>query len=108
MISSPQSRIEFKIPLTDRRVDLMLSGYDAAGTANVVVMELKQWDGESTECVPGNDGIVKTFVGGDVRKTIHPSYQAWSYATFLQDFNGELRVRGLPDQPSGWQPFSLS
>lgn len=21
--------------------------------------------------------------------------------------DGELRVRGLPDQPSGWQPFSL-
>jgi hypothetical protein len=24
------------------------------------------------------------------------------------DADGELRVRGLPDQPSGWQPFSLS
>ncbi|WP_336326008.1 DUF7504 family protein [Halovenus sp. HT40] len=23
------------------------------------------------------------------------------------DADGELRVRGLPDQPSGWQPFSL-
>lgn len=25
-----------------------------------------------------------------------------------EDVDGELRVRGLPDQPSGWQPFSLS
>ncbi|WP_226010979.1 DUF7504 family protein [Halomicrobium salinisoli] len=24
------------------------------------------------------------------------------------DADGELRVRGLPDQPSGWRPFSLS
>jgi hypothetical protein len=24
------------------------------------------------------------------------------------DADGELRVRGLPDQPEGWQPFSLS
>jgi KaiC/GvpD/RAD55 family RecA-like ATPase len=25
----------------------------------------------------------------------------------VEDADGELRVRGLPDQPSGWQPFSL-
>ena len=25
-----------------------------------------------------------------------------------ESVDGELRVRGLPDQPSGWQPFSLS
>jgi hypothetical protein len=79
--------IEFKMPLTSNRVDLMLSGRDDDGNEHVVVIELKQWDGETTERVPSTDGIVKTYIGGDIRKTTHPSYQAWSYANFMQDFN---------------------
>jgi DUF2075 family protein len=85
--------IEFKVPLTSNRVDLMLSGRNEDGNENVVVMELKQWDGETTERVNGNDGVVKTYLGGDIRKTTHPSYQAWSYANFLQDFNVESHER---------------
>lgn len=93
--------IEFKIPLTSNRVDLMISGRDADGNANIVVMELKQWDGTTTERVRGNDGIVKTYLGGDVRQTTHPSYQAWSYANFLQDFNVEVQ-----EQPIGLHPVA--
>lgn len=91
--------IEFKVPLTDKRVDLMLSGFDAGSEANVVVIELKQWDGETTERVSGNDGIVKTYVGNGIRKTTHPSYQAWSYANFLKDFNLEIQERPIHVHP---------
>lgn len=91
--------IEFKIPLTSNRVDLMLSGYDANGNESVVVMELKQWDGATTERVEGTDGIVKTYLGGDVRKTTHPSYQAWSYANFLEDFNVAIQERPIELHP---------
>jgi len=91
--------IEFKVPLTSNRVDLMLSGRDADGNENVVVMELKQWGGETTERVEGNDGIVETYVGNDIRKTTHPSYQAWSYANFLEDFNVEVQDRPINLHP---------
>lgn len=91
--------IEFKVPLTSNRVDLMLSGRDADGNENVVVMELKQWDGETTERVEGNDGIVKTYLGGGINKTTHPSYQAWSYANFLWDFNVEIQERPIDLHP---------
>ncbi|QZA89517.1 DUF2075 domain-containing protein [Salinarchaeum sp. IM2453] len=91
--------IEFKIPLTSNRVDLMLSGRDEEGNENVVVMELKQWDGETTQRVEGNDGIVETYLGGDIRKTTHPSYQAWSYANFLHDFNVEIQERPIDLHP---------
>ncbi|GGK56169.1 DUF2075 domain-containing protein [Haloarcula sebkhae] len=83
--------IEFKIPLTSRRVDLMISGRDKDGNANVVVVELKQWEGEDTERVDGKDGIVETYVGGGIRETTHPSYQAWAYANFLRDFNIQIQ-----------------
>jgi DUF2075 family protein len=91
--------IEFKVPLTDKRVDLMLSGSDAEGNEHIIVIELKQWSGETTERVAGNDGIVKTYVGNDIRKTTHPSYQAWSYANFLQDFNLEIQERPIHLHP---------
>jgi hypothetical protein len=91
--------IEFKVPLTSNRVDLMLSGRDVNGNANVVVIELKQWSGETTERVEGNDGIVKTQLGPGVHKTTHPSYQAWSYASFLQDFNVEVQERPIHLHP---------
>jgi len=37
--------------------------------------------------VEGKDGIVETYVGGGLREVTHPSYQAWSYASLLEDFN---------------------
>jgi hypothetical protein len=47
-------------------------------------VELKQWsDAEVTDM----DGIVRTRFQGGLQETSHPSYQAWSYATLLRDFN---------------------
>ncbi len=83
--------IEFKIPLTSRRVDLMISGEDKGGNANIVVVELKQWEGSDTAAVESKDGVVETYIGGDIRETTHPSYQAWSYTEFLQDFNVQMQ-----------------
>ncbi|MFD1515094.1 DNA/RNA helicase domain-containing protein [Halomarina rubra] len=79
--------VEFKIPLTSRRVDLIISGYDEAGNANAIIVELKQWEGESTQAVAHKDGIIETYLGNDIRETTHPCYQAWSYTQFLEDFN---------------------
>jgi DUF2075 family protein len=87
--------IEFKIPLTSRRIDFLISGYDNSDNANVVIVELKQWDGNSTEAVEDKDGIVETFVGGDVRETTHPSYQALSYSQLLKDFNRSIREKPI-------------
>ncbi|WP_049967728.1 DUF2075 domain-containing protein [Haloferax prahovense] len=91
--------IEFKIPLTSRRVDLMLSGRDNDGNANVVVIELKQWEGKDTSRVEGKDGIVETYIGNGIRETTHPSYQAWSYASFLRDFNVEIQEQPIELHP---------
>lgn len=91
--------IEFKIPLTSRRVDFMISGYGENGDGEVVVVELKQWGGESTEKVEGRDGVVKTYVGGGVRETTHPSYQAWTYSKFMEDFNLTVQKENIQISP---------
>ena len=36
--------IEYNLPNTAKRVDFLVSGYDAKRSANVVIIELKQWE----------------------------------------------------------------
>jgi uncharacterized protein len=76
--------IEYRIPQTAKRVDFILTGLDAAGRRAAVIVELKQW---SEARATTKDGIVETFVGGSRREVEHPSYQAWSYAWYLRDYN---------------------
>lgn len=76
--------IEYRIPQTAKRVDFILTGLDQSGRSAAIIVELKQWTKASaTE----KDGIVETFVGGGQREVEHPSYQAWSYAWYLRDYN---------------------
>jgi len=79
--------LEYMIPLTSNRIDFLVSGEDEDGNKNFVIVELKQWESaESTD----KDGVVKTFVGGGIRETTHPSYQANSYRLFLKDYNENI------------------
>lgn len=94
--------IEFKIPLTSRRIDFLISGYDEDENANVAIVELKQWGGDSTETVEDKDGIVKTFLGGGIRETTHPSYQAVSYAQLLRDFNTSIQEKPINLYPAAY------
>src|SRR5690554_2639639 len=76
--------IEFKIPHTSRRVDFLISG-KGDDDNSVVIVELKQWD--SVEVVRGKEAIVKTILYRGIRETTHPSFQAWSYAALIKDYN---------------------
>ena len=77
--------IEYNIPQTSKRVDFMISGYDKNHDPNMVIVELKQW--EKMDEVDSADALVETFTGGAVRRVVHPSYQAWSYAQLIRDYN---------------------
>ena len=77
--------IEFKIPYTSKRIDFIITGRDKQGRNIAIIVELKQWT--EAEIVEGQDGIVRTFTGGAMREVAHPSYQAWSYAAYIEDFN---------------------
>jgi hypothetical protein len=86
--------IEFGVPYTSSRIDFLLTGggngiADSPATDSAVIIELKQW--ESLEAIEGQDAIVRTFVGGGHRNVSHPSYQAWSYARMIEDYNEAVR-----------------
>lgn len=85
--------IEYNLPNTAKRVDFLVSGYDAKRAANVVIIELKQW--EKLNKVEGLDALVETFTGGRERRVVHPSYQAWSYAEMIRDYNEYAQIAGV-------------
>jgi DUF2075 family protein len=76
--------VECQIPNTSKRIDFIITGRDDNNRDNVVIVELKQW---KTAEITQKDGIVRTALGKGLRETNHPSYQAWSYAALLEDFN---------------------
>ena len=81
--------IEYNIPQTSKRVDFIISGYDTYDHPGIVIIELKQWS--ELNKVESSEALVETFTGGAVRKVVHPSYQAWSYAQLISDYNSTVQ-----------------
>ncbi|WP_100374579.1 DUF2075 domain-containing protein [Bacillus sp. FJAT-45037] len=91
--------IEFKIPHTSKRVDMLISGKKEQQNS-VVIVELKQW--EKVEAIEGKEAIVKTMINRGVRETTHPSYQAWSYAALIKDYNENAQKREVEFHPCAY------
>ncbi|KPF45937.1 AAA family ATPase [beta proteobacterium AAP51] len=93
--------IEYQLPQTSRRIDFIIAGEDDTRRQKVVIVELKQWS-ESRRSE--KDAIVWARRGGRAgeQEGPHPSYQAWSYAAYLQDFNTGVQDSGLALQPCAY------
>ena len=91
--------IEYNIPLTNRRVDFILTGKNAQRDDAAVIVELKQWKTVETT---RKDAIVRTQLSGAIRETTHPSYQAWSYAALIQDYNETVRSDSISLVPCAY------
>ena len=84
--------IEYKLPNSGHRIDFIIAGLDDDGHNNIVIVELKQWQ---NVVVVEDKKYVNTFVGGANRDVAHPSYQAWSYAVTLENYNETIRDEGI-------------
>ena len=89
--------IEFNIPQTSKRIDFIISGYSENNEPGMVIVELKQWD--SLTAVQGTDALVETYIGKGIHRLVHPSYQAWSYAQLIRDYNQEVQDVGIKLSP---------
>lgn len=92
--------IEYKIPNSNKRVDFIVSGKDEGGRESAVIIELKQW--QEVIKVEGKYAIVKTYLNGSLKETTHPSYQAWSYMSMMQDFNEDIRKYKIKLKPCAY------
>ena len=91
--------LEYNIPITNNRIDFILTGKDDNDIETAVIIELKQW---SEVSVSNKDGIVSTALGGGIRETNHPSYQAWSYASLIEDFVLTVRRDSIVLKPCAY------
>ncbi len=76
--------VEYAIPRTKNRIDFIISGLDEKKEEKIIIIELKQW---SEVQKTHKDGVVVTRFQHGSTETNHPSYQAWSYSTLLNNFN---------------------
>ena len=91
--------IEYNVPQTDKRVDFIISGYNDEEKPGVIIIELKQWD--KLEKVD-NSALVETYTGHALRKVVHPSYQAWSYAKLIKDYNSTVQDLEIDINPCSY------
>jgi hypothetical protein len=91
--------IEYNIPQTGKRIDMILTGTNHDRQRTAVIVELKQWQ---KAAATRKDAIVSTFVGGREREVSHPSYQAWSYAMLIEDFNETVRLDPIHLRPCAY------
>jgi hypothetical protein len=69
-------------------VDFILTGESEDSRAVAVIVELKQWSDVETTT---KDAVVVTQLGRGKREVLHPSYQAWTYAALIKDFNSTVQ-----------------
>ena len=91
--------IEYQIPLTAKRIDFIISGLNAKKKEQIIIIELKQWDEAEPTLKPGI--VVARFQHGKA-EVAHPSYQAWSYAYMLLNYNLTIQERGVEISPCAY------
>ena len=91
--------IEYNLPMTNRRVDFILTGKDHQRRDTAVIVELKQWQEVKKT---NKDAIVRTRFQYGEKETNHPSYQAWSYSALIEDYNETVRNEAIRLQPCAY------
>ena len=77
--------IEYELPYSEKRIDILLFGKNSEGIDSVVVIELKQWSNENVQDSK-NDGNVIVNYGKFKKEQPHPNLQVEGYYYYLKDF----------------------
>ena len=77
--------VEYELPYSSQRIDVMLFGKDSEGRENVVILELKQWSNENV-LEANSEGNVIVDYGAFRKEQPHPSLQVQGYYFHLKDF----------------------
>lgn len=73
--------VEYQLPQSSKRLDVLLTGADSAGGDRAEIIELKQWQA----CEPADGEYVVTWVAGRHRDVLHPSVQVGQYHAYLSN-----------------------
>jgi DUF2075 family protein len=76
--------VEYELPYSTRRIDVLIFGKSNANKDSVVLMELKQWSNEHVYDCEHEGNIIIDFFGK--KEVAHPCLQVEGYHFDLQDF----------------------
>lgn len=89
--------VEYELPFTSQRVDVILFGQDKNDKGNVVVMELKQWSNESIKPSEADGNLLLVDYGRHSKEQPHPSLQVQGYHFGLLDFISLFEEKDAPN-----------
>jgi len=81
--------VEHMLPLSSKRLDVMLFGTAGNGEPKPLVLELKQWTGADVSEVD------ETLVNLGGRLALHPQVQVGQYVQYLRDFHPSVYEGGM-------------
>lgn len=97
-LGSLEMLIEYQLPLTSKRADVVLAGLDRqTGEDTFVIVELKQWSRAEVDEDNPEIAIVEDVRGDGLR--LNPLSQVAAYCDYLTDFVATLEHR--PDSVTG-------
>ena len=76
--------IEYEVPYSEKRIDVILFGKDKDRNDSIVIIELKQWSNENVEDCDNEGNVVVDF-GRFKKEHPHPSLQVEGYYYHLKD-----------------------
>lgn len=77
--------VEYELPYSSLRIDVLVFGKDTSGEENVVMLELKQWSNENVYPSESEGNVVVNY-GSFNKVQAHPSLQVQGYYFHLKDF----------------------
>ncbi len=75
--------VELKLPLSSKRLDVMITGSNPIVGDAAVIVELKQWTTVGRSNI--SDCVTVEYGGGHEKDVLHPSKQVAHYQRYLQD-----------------------
>ena len=90
--------LEYNLPMTSKRIDLMLSGYDKDHIETLLIFEFKQWS--EIYNVDDSNFLVETIINKGIRRVVHPAYQVWSYFSLFKDYNKYIQDNNVIIKPA--------
>ena len=87
--------VEYELPYSSKRIDVLLFGNDQAGQGNVVILELKQWSNDKVSASDSEGNVIVDY-GTFKREQPHPSLQVEGYYFHLKDFVKLFNEKGSP------------
>jgi len=87
--------IEYELPYSSKRIDVMIFGENEVGKENIVVVELKQWSNDNVKIAESEGNIIVDY-GKFIKEDPHPSLQVQGYFFGLKDFIKIFQEKNSP------------